>query len=373
MLYVDIPTPQEIKVLNKRRADACVSIYLPTTPLTQEIGVSHTELRKLSKQAFGQLEEAGFDKRRLVLMRELMDDLLDDEGFWRLQANSLAVLLTPDDIRTFRLANKLKASVEVSDRFHLKPLLRAVAFPHTAYVLAISENAARLVEITVDGEAQEIKVPGLPKDAASAVHKATLNSRGPLGRIQGSEGQKVRLAQYARIVDAAIRPILAGLDVPLILAASEPLASIYRSVNSYPSLNPEGVTNTDDRTSSGDLAAAARPVLDRRYATELESVRQIYEARAGAGRAYTDLSDVARAATFGAIDTLLVDIDASVPGTIDETSGVLALAKATGPTSYDVLDEIAGRTINAGGRVLAVRSKDIPGGGPTAAILRYGV
>lgn len=373
MLYVDIPTQQEIKAFNKRRADACVSIYLPTTPLTQDVVKSHTGLKNLSKQAFVQLEEAGFDKRRLALMHEHIDDLLDDDAFWRLQANSLAVLMTPDDMRTFRLANKLHESVEVSDRFHLKPLLRAVAFPHTAFVLAISENAVRLVEISADSEPQDISVPGLPKDAASAVHKSTLNSRGPTGRIQGSEGQKVRLTQYARIVDAAIRPILAGLDVPLILAASQPLASIYRSVNSYPGLIPEGVTHTDDRTSNSGLAAAATPVLDRRYAEDLNTVRQGFEDRANSGRAFTKLDDVARAATFGAIDTLLVDIDASVLGTIDERSGVLTLADAAGPSKYDVLDEIAGRAISSGGRVLAVRSNDIPGGGPVAALLRYSV
>lgn len=373
MLYVDVPTQQDIKALNKRRADACVSLYVPTTPLTQEVTISQTELRKLSKQAFGLLEAANFDKRRLALMQEAMEDLLEDEAFWRLQANSLAVLLTPDDMRTFRLANRLKPSLEVSDRFHLKPLLRAVAFPHAAYVLAISENAVRLVQFNADGEAQEIKVPGLPKDAASSVHKATLNSRGPLGRIQGSEGQKVRLAQYARIVDGAIRPILAGLDVPLILAASEPLAAIYRSANSFPGLIPQGVTTTDDRTSDAELAAAARPILDSQYEAEIVSIRQTLDAKAGAGRAFTDLSDVARAATFGAIDTLLVDIDASMPGTIDDTSGKVALAEVVGSSTYDVIDEIAARTINAGGRVLAVRSTDIPGGGPTAAILRFGV
>ncbi len=48
MLYVDIPTQQDIKALNKRRADACVSIYLPTTPLTQDAVKSHTELKNLS-------------------------------------------------------------------------------------------------------------------------------------------------------------------------------------------------------------------------------------------------------------------------------------------------------------------------------------
>lgn len=373
MLYVDNPTQQDIKALNMRRADACISMYVPTTPLTQEVGISRTELRKLSKQAFSQLDIAGFNKRRLALMQEAIDHLLDDDEFWRLQANSLAVLLTPENVRTFRLANELTASVDVSDRFHLKPLLRALAFPHAAYVLAISENAVRMVEVLADGEPKDIKVPGLPHDAASAVHKTTLNSRGPTGRIQGSEGQKVRLAQYARIVDAAIRPILAGLDVPLIVAASEPLVSIYRSINSYARLLSDGITNTDDRSTNGDLAAAARPVLDNLYASEIESVKRAYEARAGSGRAYSDISDVARAATFGAIETLLVDIDISVPGTIDEANGVLTFANAAGPSSYDVLDEIAGRTITSGGKVLAVRSNDIPGGGPTAAILRYSV
>jgi hypothetical protein len=113
--------------------------------------------------------------------------------------------------------------------------------------------------------------------------------------------------------------------------------------------------------------------VDRQFAVELEGVRKVLAAKAGAGRAYTDLSDVARAATFGAIDTLLVDMDVSMPGTIDEASGVLELAKAAGPSSYDVLGEIAARAINTGGRVLAVRRTDIPGGGSTAAILRYGV
>ncbi len=373
VLYVDIPSQKDIKALNTRRADACLSIYLPTTPLTQDIGASQLELKNLAKDGFGQLEAAGFDKRRLSALQEKIDDLLDDDAFWRLQANSLAVLATPDDLRTFRLANKLHASVEVADRYHLKPLLRAVAFPHTAYVLAISENSVRLVEVTADAEPKEIRVPDLPKDAASAVHKSTLNSRAPSGRIQGSEGQKVRLAQYARSVDAALRPILAGLDVPLILAASEPLASIYRSVSSFSGLLADGITTTHDRTSNGELADAIRPVLDRHYEAEVKTIREVFAQRADRGRTATDVSDVARAATLAAVDTLLVDIDAVMPGLIDETTGALVIAKTASAASYDVIDEIAGRTIAAGGRVLAVRSEDIPGGGPTAAILRYSV
>jgi hypothetical protein len=38
-----------------------------------------------------------------------------------------------------------------------------------------------------------------------------------------------------------------------------------------------------------------------------------------------------------------------------------------------VVDEIARRVLLTGGRVLAVRRQDIPGGGSAAAILRYPV
>ncbi len=373
MLYVDIPTQQEIKTLNQSRHDACVSIYLPATPITQDVGQSQTELGNLAKKAFAQLEEAGFDKKRLGLMQDHIEALSADGDFWRLQANSLAVLLTPDNMRTFRLANRLQSSVEVSDRFHLKPLLRAVAFPHTAFVLALSENAVRLVEISADHPPQVISVPDLPKNAADAAGKSTLNDRSPVGRIQGSEGQKVRLAQYARQVDNALRPILAGLDVPLILAASEPLASIYRSTSAAPNLLANGLLHTDDRTTDAELAKEAISVLDGHYAEELESLRQRFQDRAGSGLGYTDLADVARAATFGAVDTLLIDIDAVEPGTVDEQSGALTLAESASSRRYDVVDEVAGRAIATGARVLAVRSQDIPGGGPVAAILRYSV
>ena len=72
----------------------------------------------------------------IAAIQEPILDLIDDDEFWRFQANSLAVLSTPERVLTFRLANRLTAQVEVSDRFHLKPLLRALTFPHTAFVLA---------------------------------------------------------------------------------------------------------------------------------------------------------------------------------------------------------------------------------------------
>jgi hypothetical protein len=371
MLYVDIPTRSEFSALVGVRADACVSIYLKTTPVTQETSASRIEFGNLIREAQSQLEGAGFDKRRLAALVEQLNNLIDDDEFWRFQANSLAVFATPERLQTYRLANDLVSMVQVADRFHLKPLLRTVTFPHSAFVLALSENAARLVEIHADLPPVTVKVLGLPKDAASSVGKSTLNDRSFSGRIHGSEGQNIRFQQYVRQVDAALRPVLAGREMPLILAATDRLASVFPQINSYPHLLREIIADSPDRLTDAELAKRARPILDKAYEEELSGIRALFDKRASDRRTTTDISDAARAATFGGIDTLLVDINSVVPGFVDEESGAVELVEKDDAKAYGVVDEIAGRALASGAKVLGVRRADLPGHKELAAILRY--
>ena len=371
MLYIDLPSRSEFNTLFSARADACVSFYLKTTPVTQETQATRIELGNLLREAQNQLEADNFDKRRLAALSEQIEDLIDDEEFWRFQANSLAIFVTPDSLLTYRLANDLTTMVQVADRYHLKPLLRAVAFPHSAYILAFSENAVRLVEMHANMPATEVNVPNLPKDAASALGKSTLNERGGGRRVHGSEGQNVRFRQYARLVDNALRPILSGRETPLVLAATGRLSSVFAELNSYPHLLADTIVDSPDRLSEGELADRARPILDKHYAEQLAQIRGTFEQRASERRTTNDLSDAARAATFGAIDTLLIDIDSVVPGFVDEETGEVTLVEVDDAKAYGVVDEIAGRAFGTGAKVLGVRRDDIPGGGDLAAILRH--
>jgi hypothetical protein len=371
VLHVDIPTFPEIRALIAARADACVSVYVPTTPQTQHVTGSRIAFGNLTRMALQQLDAAGFDKRRRALLEAELNALGEDDAFWRLQAHSLAVLATPASVRTFRLATAISERVEVSGRFHLKPLLRAIAFPQNTFVLALSENTVRLVEVFADLPPSPVQVPGLPDSAADAVGRASVNNLTQGTRIANAQGQTVLLRQYARQVDAALRGVLAGREMPLILAATEPLGPIFRAVNTYPALLAEGVSASPDRMSDSELAKAARGVLDGYYASEIEAAKALFQKRFGQHRATTDLQAAARAATFGAVELLLVDIDEELPGTVDDTDGSVALASDASAASYGVIDEIAGRAILAGAKVLAVRRADIPDGAPLAAVLRY--
>ena len=352
------------------RHPASVSIYLSTDPVSANVA-ERIEFGNLAAEGLEQLRAGGISKREVVAIEEELGDLLDDEEFWRHQARSLATFATPEGLTTFRLPNRLLSAVEVSDRFHQKPLLRAVTFPQMALVLALAQGSVRLIEVSPDLAPTQVRVPDMPPDAASAVGKASLSDRAPIRRIQGSEGRKLRLRQYSRHIEEALRPILNGLDVPLILAATEPLDGIFRSVNSYPHLASTSIRGNPEGTSDAELAASARAVLDELYAEELGQTRERFEARRAEGRALLDLGDVARAATYGAVDTVLVDIDAVVGGSIDEHHGTVTLASTADAEDYGVVDEIARRAWLAGGTVLAVRGDDVPGEGPVAAILRY--
>jgi hypothetical protein len=249
--------------------------------------------------------------------------------------------------------------------------MRAVTFPQTAFVLALAQGSVRLLETVPDAPAREVRVPDMPTDVSSAVGKSSIKERAPIRRVQGSEGQKLRMAQFSRLVDGALREVLPGHGVPLVLAATEPLDSIFRAHCRYPDLVPRSVSGSPEGRGDGELVAAAREVLDGWYADRLDEEKRTFADRAQQGRTSIDIADLARFATRGAVDTLFVDIDGTVPGEVDELGEVTFGAATDGGGSGGVVDEIARRAWLSGARLLAVRHEDVPGGGDVAGILRY--
>jgi hypothetical protein len=367
-LHTDIPTRSALERLLGTQGEPCVSIYLATSPITQDAQRARIALKNFAADATAQLERAGPERGVVPELRDALDDLIEDDDYWAEQARSLAIFASPGAVCTYRLPNRLRDAVEVSDRFYVKPLLRAVTFPQAGFVLALAAGSVRLVEVLHEGPPYTVDVPGLPTDAATASGNL---DRSPSARLIGAEGDKVRLRQFARKVDQALRGVLTGMELPLILAATEPLESIYRSLNSYPHLVEEGLRGSPEGLSDDELVAAARGVLDEVHARELSAVHELFRVRFEQDRASTDITTIARAATYGAVDTLIADIDEKVPGRVDGETGAVAFATEENASTYGVIDEIARRVLTTGGRVLAVRRSDVPDGAPAAAILRH--
>lgn len=370
MLHTDIPTDAELRAIAAARALHCVSIYLPTGPLPSDAERSRRELSNHLAAAVDQLEAAGADPHDVDAISASITALVDDSFFWSYQASSLAVFATADAVRTFRLPNRLSPTVQVSDRLHLKPLLRTLTVPQSAFVLALSQNAVRLIEVSGDAPAGEVAVDDLPENAARVFSTRGDNDS---ARLIGDEGVTTLLGNYSRQIDSALRTTLLGAGLPLIVAGAEPLASIYRGVCRYDGLVADGIAGNPDETSAADLAAAARPILDRLGADQVTALRARLTEAIGTGRGTSDLSDLARAATYGALDVLMIDVDRSISGTLDERSGALTLSETDDAIDYGVVDEIARRALLTGARVVAVRADDMPDGSAAAGIMRFAV
>jgi len=391
MLHIDIPTLAEFKALAQIKGETCVSLYLPTSRLGKNAGTNRTAFKDIAREALSQLKEGGADKNKITVFEERFDrlagtdhDVQDQdkirklqrakpdpiESFWHYQANGLAVLATAGMMRTFRLPNSPKPLAEVADRFHLTPLIRAMTSPHDIFVLALAEESVRLVHAFANFPPQRLQVPDLPANAEEATRRPSFHVRAPRRRLQNLEGEKVLLHQYVRKVEHAVQGALAGQNAPLVLAGEEPLASMFRSVNTYPKLADEMIEGNPDQITDGELEDAAIPILDRLYSRELKAVIALYD-ELKPRRATTDVSYAAHAATAGAIEQLLVDLDAVVPGLVSDIDGSVTYSVSDDAETYSVVDEVARRALYTGARVLGARQEEMPDRAPLTAILRY--
>src|SRR5258708_16504859 len=75
MLNIDIPTLAEFKALAQIKGETCVSLYLPTSPLVDNIRANRIAFRDLARKALAQLREAGADKRKIAVFEERFDHL----------------------------------------------------------------------------------------------------------------------------------------------------------------------------------------------------------------------------------------------------------------------------------------------------------
>lgn len=369
-LYTDIPTNEEITELWESRSTAAVTVYVPTDP-TSSGETERIAFKNLARQAVDQLPaEERDDRIARDGVLERLNETYDDTVFWRYQARTLAVFTTPDRIRVFRLPNRLSEFAGAGTRFFVKPLLRSVTFPQTAFVLSLSLNSARLLQTLPDAAPQEVDVADMPSSLADSIPSAAFHDSAAPSRLTEEEGRDVRIRQYVRAVDQALRNVLRGRRAPLVLAAAEPVNGAFRAACSYHSLVPETLTGSPDDINDVDLVDSARGLLDQWYAGQLAELHELFGDRTASGRTATDLAEIGRLVTQGAVDTLFIDIDAVVPGTLDD-NGTRVDAPESEAAAYGLVDEIAHRAWDTGARLFAVRREDVPGQTDAAAILRY--
>jgi hypothetical protein len=366
MLHVDLPTDDDLRQLVDALPASTVTVYLPTTPVTSSADADRIAFVNLARQGVESLRAAGVSKQEADTIAEELEDLADDGDFWAHQAHGLAVFVSASSTVTFRLPEPCGPAVYAGERARLAPLVAAASSPRAFMVLELSAEGARLVESIGDQTGIRVPVPDMPKSAADHAGKSSINDRSPSRRLGGDEGRNVHLRSYARAVHSAVRPLQHGERAPLVLVATEPLASMYRNVNTYPFLLETGISLSADHEDDAAIAGMAAPLATTAHEAETAALIDSLASWQEAGRAAMDPATVARAAVQGAVSMLLVDTTVDLAGAVN-SDGTVAVDGGPG----GLVDDLVRLVLATGGCVRHVPVDRLPGESPAAAILRW--
>ncbi|MFB2922437.1 hypothetical protein [Aerosakkonema funiforme] len=381
----------EIKTLVEQPKGLCVSIYMPTYRGGAELQQNPIRFKNAIRKAEELLVENGFSDREALKFLQPAQEELDRSDFWEQQDNGLAIFIADGVLQYYRLPINFDELVVVTDRFHLKPLMRLLTGDGQFYILEIAQKQIRFLECT-RFSAREVELEEVPKNMDEALqydetakegqHRIATSKGGTNNSFQqpGSfHGQgspdrdniKRDLLQFFYAVDRGLQKYLNGKKAPLVLSGVEYLFPIYREANSYQHLVEEGITGNNKILTPEELHALALPIVEPIFLQSQQQAIEHYKELTSTGKTCTDVKEAVPAAYFGRVEQLFVAVGVQQWGNFDPDTNTVYMHPEPEAGDRDLLDAAAIQTLLNGGTVYAVEPDKVPDEAPLAAVFRY--
>lgn len=388
---MDILTRSELEQLMRKEQQWCVSIYLPTHRTGAETQQDPLRLRNLFGEAEKHLSTRGVSRRDVQKMLEPASKLLQDSNFWQHQSDGLAIFLSSNRARRYRLPLNFAELVVVTDHFHISPLLPLFTGDGQFYILALSQNEVRLL-LGTRYSVSEVDIGQVSGSLAEAIpsvnHQMSLQSHtsSSTGGMSGSgsvtfhgqgggsdESDKNELLRYFRLIADGLTEFLQGDRVPLVLAGVEYLLPIYKEANTYPNLIDTVIKGNPDLLSADELHKSAWDIIRPLFQAAQEDAFDHYQQLAGQAseRVADTLEKIVPAAHHGRVETLFVAAGEQQWGVLNPATNEIEIHDQIESGDEPLLDLAAVQTYLKGGTVYIVEPEMVPGGTSAAAVLRY--
>jgi hypothetical protein len=387
---MDILNPAALKSLIAEGGKWCVSLYMPTHRLGREKQQDPIRLKNLLAEAETKLLAHGLRRPEVQKMMRPAEELLWDKRFWQHQGNGLAIFLTDNFQRVYRLPAAFEEFLLITNSFHIKPLLPLLGRGEKFYVLAVSLNNVRLLEGNADTMTEiELNFPTSMKEVLGTEDPerslnlysgstSTEHARGE-GRIyhghNAGDDEKKDILRFFQAVNQSLNDLLQERTIPMVLAGVDYLLPIYREASSYNNLLEGDIRGNVERENVKDLHAEAWKIVKPIFEESQKKAYEKFEQLKGQGSdlATSDLNETIRAAKFGQVETLFVPLGRQKWGRYDAENNTVIVESDPGPGNEDLFDLAATETLLNSGQVFAVPGDQLPGGGEIATILRYTV
>jgi hypothetical protein len=346
---------------------------------------------------------------------ESLETIVEDTEFWNWQSKGLAVFVSPDHVRTFRLGTAVGDHMVVGSNFHTRPLLDVLMLPDRYWVVALGRGETRLFEGTRDGiepmdlasvpeslqEAIEVDEPPhdhINRDSpdAGSIERTSKPSAAPgkttgsskagagggtvsqppifFGYGAGEDDEKPHLRSFFTKVDRGLQDMLAGSHEPVILAAPEREASMFRDVSELDNLADTFIEGSVIDWNESRLHEQAWEIAEGLVDNRIDDALELWEREYGRGSGEMDLQNIAKRTIQNQVRAIMIERGRHVWGTLDRETGEVSVEgegdKDPSATVDDLLDELAEFVFLRGGQALHVPPEKLPGDSGAAAILR---
>jgi hypothetical protein len=379
---MDHITERELKELADHRVYPCVSLFMPTFRKGREVEQNHIIFKNLLDQARDMLGQ----ENRLV---DKMEPLAGDSLFWSRQDDGLALFISKDTNRMFRLPLHFNKEVMISDSFHLKPVLRMFRGNGRFYLLLLSANSIKLYRGThyslgeVDlkdtplslEEALKYDVPqehvqfhtGTPSQGEKRAAEFHGQGVGKDGRLH-----KKDLLRFFQKVDKGVHEALAGDTSPLVLAGVDHIIPLYREASSYPYIAGDHITGNPENAELRELHSRSWDIVRPGFLKEEGRMREkfIILKERGSELVSGDLKKIVRSSYLGKTEAIFTASGEHRWGRYDPKNTAFRIDRPRKKDSHDLLDRASVDTIKHGGKVFIVDKEDVPGKTSISAIFR---
>lgn len=362
----------------------CISLYQPTHRRHPENQQDPIRYRNVLVEVENSLREK-YPTRQVRTIVEKFQSLARDDRFWNYRTEGLAIFGSPKRFELYELQRPVPELIIVADSFHTKPLIRILQSADRYQILCLTRHEARLYEGNRDAldPVELTDVPSTIGDVPGAEGSPPTQMVGSYGARTGGGGTAVHhghgprtdmveadRVRFFRAVDRGIlehhsRP--SGL--PLMLAALPENHQSFREISENPFLMGDGIVGNPDSLKTDALREQAWNKVEPFYLARLEGLKEKFRTARAQQSGSGDLADVAKAAIAGRVDTLLIEAERMIPGTLERTTG--SIRPATDSHIDDMLDDLAELVLAKGGEVVVVPRERMPTDSGLAATYRF--
>ncbi len=391
------PIPDREGVLDLLRDSGWprLSIYMPTGRPGSEAQKNQIRFKNRIQEAAGGLIAGGMRTRQVQDFLAPIRAMIDDQRFWRYQADGLCMFQSPNSLRYFRLPRRVPELTVVSKSYHIKPLLPLWSDQMRCYLLSVDLREVDLFEVDALGLRQVQSNDDLPEGieefrpdegdngglqwhTGGEGERATAGTPGETGPIYHGHGrgkdaslEKERILAYLREVEDVVTRRVAGSEVPLILAGVEYLLPLYREANHYPHVLPADLPVNTREMSEDDLHQEVLRLMQPLQEQRRDELLERYRTMRPRQRTSRGIKDVLVAATAGRVDTLWAQGEAYCWGRYDPATTQVDIHARQHPYDEDLVNTAAVEALKTQAQVLLAEPEQMPEEGKVAALLRY--